>query len=295
MLSNNNIKEIILEKLDAKVVEIKEDTSGYDQYVWIIATSNPKYQKIVLKKPKNESYFRNIREVIACQKFQELDIMVPTVIYWDEEILIETFIEGAQLDQLDLDKNLQNEIFYELGKILRKIHSIPAQGFGKIKSNELVGEVSNLVEYYDSGFLHHLRNLEETKLYSPEDIQNINNYYETKKKQVDVNNSVLLHADYADSNIILTPNQEIALIDFADLSAGNPMQDYAYMYETYNGTQAFQALLDGYQDFKLEEIEFFTFCRFLWLIPMKWKENNESERLQKMLVLFSSMWKNTKN
>ena len=292
MLSNNNIKELILEKLNAKVVEIKEDTSGYDQYVWIIATSNPKYQKIVLKKPKNESYFRNIREVIACQKFQELDIMVPTVIYWDEEILIETFIEGSHLDQLDLDNNKQNEIFYELGKILRKIHSIPAQGFGKIRSMELVGEVSSLVEYYDSGFLHHLRNLEETKLYSSEDIQNISNHYETKKKLVEGNKSVLLHADYADSNIIISQNQEIALIDFADLSAGNSMQDFAYMYEKYNGTQA---LLDGYQDVKLEEIEFFTFCRFLWLIPMKLKENNKSERLQKMLVLFSSMWKNTKN
>jgi aminoglycoside phosphotransferase (APT) family kinase protein len=293
MLSHKNIKELILDKLDAKVIEIKEDSSGCDQYVWIITTSNPEHRKIVLKKPKNEEYFRIIREVIACKKFHELDILVPTLEYWDEEILIETYIEGTQLDKIDLDINAKNELFFELGKILRKIHNIQTEGFGMVKSKELIGGSSSVID--DSGFLRELRNLEQTKLFSSEDIQSIKTHYETSKKLVRGNKSVLLHADFADSNILITPDQEIALIDFADLSVGNPMQDFAYMYETYNDTKEFQALIEGYQDAEKEEIAFFTFCRFMWLIPLLWKNKKQLERFQKALVLFSSMWDSTKN
>ena len=289
MFLASSIKKLILDKLGLEVLGIQENFQGCDQNVWIITTSNSNNEKIVLKHPKNEVYLRIMREVLACELFQRIAINVPRILYWDNEILIETFIVGQLLDKIKFENVSQFEIFLNLGKILHKIHSISAVGFGKIKSMKLIGEFPDQDSYFNQGFLEDMNNLENTGIFSQKQIQNIKDHYENNKKMINKKKSVLLHADFADSNIFLTPMNEITLIDFADLSAGNPMQDFAYMYETYYGTPAFDALMEGYQEGNLPEIEFFAFCRFIWLIPLLWKNKKNHKRVQRILQLFNSM------
>lgn len=291
MFTSSFIQKLISDKLGLEVLRIQENTQGCDQYVWILTTSSLRNQRIVLKRPKNNIHFRIIREVLGCQLLQEIGLFVPHILYWDNEILIETYITGVQIDQIDFKFVSKFDLFFKLGEILKKIHTIPAKGIGHIKSMELVGEFSNLQDYFKVGFSDELQNLKSTGLFSAIDTQKILDYFETNKNLTKRERSVLLHTDYADSNILYTSNNEIALIDFADLSVGYPMQDFAYMYETYYNTPAFDALMEGYQKVDLSQIEFFAFCRFLWLIPLFWKNKVNLDRLQRILQLFTALWK----
>jgi len=103
MFSASSIKKLILDKLGLEVLGIQENFQGCDQNVWIITTSNSNNEKIVLKHPKNEVYLRIMREVLACELFQRIAINVPRILYWDNEILIETFIVGQLLDKIKFE------------------------------------------------------------------------------------------------------------------------------------------------------------------------------------------------
>ncbi|HUU78224.1 MAG TPA: aminoglycoside phosphotransferase family protein [candidate division Zixibacteria bacterium] len=285
--TENKIQQIIREKLSLQVHSITENTKGIDQDVWIIETNE---QKIVLKHPKNNNKIRNNREVIACNLLAKLDIIVPQILYVDDQILIETFLEGNLVDQVDFSKVSRYDLYFNAGQILEKIHSITTTNFGMVTDDSLVGEFSTQVEYLQAD-LGELLNLEKTPFYSQEDIKQVLQYFESNKSILENSPSVLLHADYSDSNLVYTPDGKIAVIDFGDLSIGNPMLDVTKMYLDHIGDGAFQAFIDGYGEINIEQVKLFALCWLIWLIPALWKRNNSQERVKRLCHVFESIWK----
>ena len=290
MFSLTQINKLIYGKFHATIHSIHENTEGYDQFVWIITLDNENLQKIVLKQPKNDSAFRITREVIACQELPKVNVQCPKVLFWNKDYLIETFIPGKMLNDSRLSASEKCKIFTRLGILLKKIHSIHAEGFGLIKTNTIRGEFLQFRKYSNNEFYNEIENLRKTNLFTTEQVEAIQDYYQKQKNRIDDNLSVLLHADFADSNIILLDDHKLTIIDFTDLSTGHPMQDFSYMYEKYFESEFFDAFCRGYGDVDLQQVEFFTFCRFLWLIPMKWREDPNSSRLNRIIQLFKAMW-----
>ena len=284
----NKIQEIIWEKLSLKAKSITENTIGCDQDVWIIETDK---QKVVFKHPKNNTKVRNTREAIACKLLAEKDIIVPKILYVDNQILIETFLEGTLVEQVDFSKVPRNELYFKAGEVLKKIHSIRTTNFGMIMDESLAGEFSSQIEYLESSSGEELRNLEETPFYSRKDVEQVMDYFESNKSVVKNSSSVLLHADYCDSNIIYTPEGGIAVIDFGDLSTGNPMYDITKVYIDHIGDGAFQACIDGYGKINLEQVKLFAVTWLLWLIPMLWRNKDSSARVKRLCRVFESIWK----
>ncbi|MGC9779537.1 MAG: aminoglycoside phosphotransferase family protein [Candidatus Heimdallarchaeota archaeon] len=284
----NNIKEIVWEKLSLKIESFSENTIGVDQDVWIIETDK---QKIVLKHPKNNSKARNTREAVACKLLAKKDIIVPQILYVDDQILIETFLDGTLVNQVDFSKVPRYELYFKAGEVLKKIHSIKITNFGMVNDETLVGEFSTQLEYLQSGSSDELLNLEETPFYSRKDIEQVMQYFESHKSVVKNSPSVLLHADYCDSNLVYTPDGEVGVIDFADLSAGNPMFDVTKVYIDHIGDGAFQAFNDGYGAIQLEQVKLFALDWLIWLIPALWKRNNSHERVKRLCQVFESIWK----
>ena len=290
MFSHNTIKNLIYQTLKLEIINIEENKLGCDQFVWIISTKSKYFRKIVLKKPKHDAYLLIIREVLACQLFNDIGINTPQILYWDEEYLIETFVSGIHLDDFSFKNSTDIETFYRLGQILKKIHSISANGFGMVKDINLIGDFKSLVSFLDSGFDHELTNIKESGLFTVEEISKIQEYYHREKKTAICDDPVLIHSDFADSNILVTSEKELNIIDFADLSIGHPMQDFAYMYEKYHNTACFSALMDGYGSTDLNLIKFFTFCRLFWLIPLLHSQKDTTNRLNKCISLFISIY-----
>ncbi len=286
--TNKKLKEIVWEKLSLKVKTISVNSKGWDQDVWIIETDK---QKIVFKHPKNNNKVRNTREVIACELLAKKGIIVPQILYVDDQILIETFLDGPLLEQIDFTKVHRYEVFFKIGEVLKRIHSIKTTNFGMIKDETLVGEFSTQIEYLESGSGEELLKLEKTPMYSRKDVEQVMHYFESNKSVVKNSPSVLLHADFCDSNLVYTPEGEIGVIDFGDLSAGNPMYDVTKVYIDHIGDGDFQACIDGYGVIQLEQVKLFALIWLTWLIPMLWERNNEHDRVKRLCKVFESIWK----
>ncbi|MHA1126636.1 MAG: phosphotransferase, partial [Candidatus Heimdallarchaeota archaeon] len=145
--TNNVLKEIVWEKLSQKVESLTENTKGCDQDVWVIETDK---QKIVFKHPKNNNKVRNVRETVACKLLAKKGIIVPQILYVDDDILIETFLDGTLVEQVDFSKVPRYELYSKTGEVLKKIHSIRTTNFGMIMDESLVGEFSSQIEYLES-------------------------------------------------------------------------------------------------------------------------------------------------
>ncbi|MHA1531997.1 MAG: aminoglycoside phosphotransferase family protein [Candidatus Heimdallarchaeota archaeon] len=286
--TTKKIKEIVWEKLTQKIESLTENTKGWDQDVWVIETDK---QKVVLKHPKNNNKVRNIRETVACKLLAKKGIIVPQILYVDDEILIETFLDGTLVEQIDFTKVPRYDLFFKVGEALKKIHSIRTTNFGMITDESLVGEFSSQIEYLESSSGEELRNLEETPFYSRKDVNQAMEYFESNKSILKSSSSVLLHADCCDSNLIYTPEGEISLIDFGDLSTGNPMYDITKVYIDHIGDGGFQACIDGYGTINFEQVKLFAVTWLLWLIPMLWKRNDAHNRVKRLCRVFESIWK----
>ncbi|MHA1435106.1 MAG: aminoglycoside phosphotransferase family protein [Candidatus Heimdallarchaeota archaeon] len=282
------IKEIILEKLSLKVKTISVNSRGWDQDVWIIETDK---QKIVFKHPKNNNKVRNTREVIACKLLAKKDIIVPQILYVDDQILIETFLDGSLVEQIDFTKVPRYELYFKAGEVLKRIHSIKTTNFGMITDKTLVGEFSTQIEYLESSLGEELLNLEKTPFYTRRDVEQVMQYFGSNKSVVKNSPSVLLHGDFCNPNIIYTPECEIGVIDFGDLSAGNPMYDVTKIYLDHIGDGAFQACIDGYGEIQLEQVKLFALGWLTWFIPVLWKRNDAHGRVKRLCRVFESIWK----
>ncbi|MHA1740317.1 MAG: hypothetical protein ACTSWD_17130, partial [Candidatus Heimdallarchaeota archaeon] len=81
------------------------------------------------------------------------------------------------------------------------------------------------------------------------------------------------------------------VIDFTELSAGNPMFDVTKVYTEHIGDGAFQAFNDGYGTIHLEQMKLFAIRYLIWQIPALWKRNDAHDRVKRICKVFESIWK----
>ncbi len=285
--TNKKIKEIVWEKLSLKVKTISRNTRGWEFDVWIIETDK---QKIVLKHPKDNSKIKNTH-AIASKLLAKMGFIVPQILYVDDQILIETFLDGTYVEQIDFSKVPRYEVYFKIGEVFKKMHSIKTTNFGMVTDETLAGKFSTQIESLQSGLSDELLVLEKTPYYSRKDVEQVLHYFESNKSVVKNSPSVLLHADYCDSNLVYTPDGEIGLIDLAELSAGNPMFDVTKVYTEHRDDGAFQAFIDGYGTIQLEQVKLFALRWLIWLIPALWKRNDAHDRVKRLCQVFESIWK----
>lgn len=285
--TNNKLKKIVWEKLSLKVKTISRNTRGWEMDVWIMETDK---QKIVFKHPMDNRKVRN-SHAIAYKLLAKKGIIVPQILYIDDQILIETFLDGTYLEQIDFSKVPRYEVFLKIGEVFKKIHSIKTTNFGMITDEPLVGKFSTQIEYLQSGLSDELLVLEKTPYYSRKDVEQVLQYFESHKSVVKNSSSVLLHADFCGSNLVYTPDGEIGMIDFADLSVGNPMFDVTKVYTEHIGDGSFQAFKDGYGAIQLEQVKLFALRHLIFLIPALWKRNDEHDRVKRLCQVFETIWK----
>jgi fructosamine-3-kinase len=164
-LSVNEIKQIMEQKLRLKTFKITDFSLGYDQDVWKVETS---METLILKCPKKHNLVRNQREKLSCSLMAEKGLIAPNVLYMDENVLIETFIVGTLVSEVDFSNNESEMVYRKIGETLSKMHEIKGKNYGLVMSDQLIGE--NLLEEYEEGFLDELKILKQTHFYSEQDL-----------------------------------------------------------------------------------------------------------------------------
>ncbi|MBS1579238.1 MAG: phosphotransferase [Bacteroidetes bacterium] len=285
-MTENNIKEIIVQQLNEQVNHIKDCSKGVEQKVFIATTTTNK--KYVIKHPqKNEMIFR---EVFACNMLKN-KIPVPEIIHSTNEYVIESYINGNDLNEITLTETEEEKIYTQLGEILAIIHSHKTEAYGAIMPNGK-GKHSNLKNFslYNE---HTLNKLRKAYLSSGETKQ-LQIFFEKNEHYFNNTTSVLLHYDFIDSNIRINNNSVSGIIDFGDLAAGCSALDFAWIYIHHYNKKAFNYILKGYaKEVDINEIKFFAACNLVWFITYEKTKNVALQKLNMLnnIVGFKSSFK----
>ena len=257
----SEIKKLFKEKLCVLVVSIKDRSLGVDQKVKIVQTTNG---YMVLKIPCSDKS-KIIKEIIGTDLCHKVGVPAPQVILAKNKYLVEEYINGKNLDEINCKKQVYANLYKQLGQILRKLHTVRMQGFGPVGRNGK-GEFKTERDYIHSWFPRELKRLKKTTYYSAQQIKQISRFYNEHRNLLDNSTPVLLHNDIHDHNIIAKGTSISGIIDFGDLLAGATMDDFSLMYIDHFGTYKFDKLVEGYGHVRIKEIEFYVFLRLTWLI-----------------------------
>ena len=264
-MRKSEIELIFVNAINEQIVASKDVSKGIEQQVTIIETA---YDKYVLKLPKKKEM--NFREVMACRLLKN-KVLVPEIVAYTEDFVIETYIPGNDLNEKQLNKIDAEKVYIEVGNILAIIHSHSAKGYGIIMPNQ-IGEYNNIKSFS----LYNDTNLKMLQKYylSSSEIKKVVAFVENKQYYFDNKQSVLLHYDFIDTNLRIDNKKITGVIDFGDLSAGCPALDFAWIYIYHYGTINFDLIMKGYENkIDIDEVKFFVVCNLIWFITYEDKRN----------------------
>ena len=237
-----------------KVLNTKDFSVGCDRYVYLFETTEGKY---IVKKAK-ECKEAITNEILVKSIITDITLPFPHILYADETIIVETYIEGHHLN--DYEPVI---VYKEIGECLRKLHTIKRTGFGFM--NELgIGKFSNekesiteLIDVHDPIFKVHSM------------LKSVDVAYIVQKniELLDSKESVLIHADLYNQNILANNGRLAGIIDFADSMAGSPERDLGLFYMTYGKKELWDAFLEGYnKEFNHKKFLLYAFIYGTWII-----------------------------
>jgi len=133
-MNSKDITQLFQDKLGLEATSITDKSKGVDQEVKIIETNNGTF---VLKIPHEEKD-KILKQIVATKLCAKKGMPVPKIIFSNDDLLIETCIEGIDLDELDVSKYVFEKIYFEIGKLMKKMHSIKGENFGPVNQDKLV-------------------------------------------------------------------------------------------------------------------------------------------------------------
>jgi len=262
-----DLTKINIEKLFSRLfadvpIKIIESSHGIDQEVKIVITKNRNY---VLKKPRREKYVIG-NEVFAAMKWGEIGIPVPKTIWHDKELLIQEFIDGEKFGKVKLSKNNKMKIYYQVGKIMKKMHSVETKGYANIKGKG-VGEFSSSEEYKNWA-LRRVKTsfsiIKKRKLMSDADLVFLKKEVERLIKYFGKNKFVLTHQDLVEDHIFVKDNKLVGIIDFGDIKSDDPMADFRKI--ARNNEDYFKEVIRGYGQVNKDNIELHQLLVYLYRV-----------------------------
>ncbi len=278
----NHLHTLFLKELQANVLEIIDSSKGVDQEVKRVKTNKGEF---IYKKPLHESD-KIIKEKIGCAIATKQNIPAPQIVFFNDVELIETAIPGKIISEWQLTKEERLTIFRKVGILLARFHQARTEGFGKITAQGK-GEYNTLKEFLHSWLDKELITLEKEKVFSNETLQQIKTYFSNKSYLTNDQESVYIHADITDYNILIDEKQEITgFVDFGDLLAGPPEMDFATWTSETDDLDEVEALMEGYGTPDREKVAYYSAAWIIWMIN-DFSQNNKIEKvnmLSKRLV-----------
>jgi len=281
---NKRIVNIFRRNLGEDVVDIIDCSKGIEQVVKIVETKTTRY---IFKLPHWGSESMVYRENFACSHIK--NVPLPKIIIKGRDYIIESFIAGQSLNELKISQRQQAKIYIYLGRYINKIHSLKMRGFGELQKNAC-GKHSVPIDYVEFLLKQHRSSLLKTKLFDKALIQRLQNYLHDNIVLF-TNESVLLHGDLIDNNILINKNKISGLIDFGDASCGSREYDLAKIYIEKN-SKIFNEVLNGYGKklVNMEKVKYFAVLHLLYMIPYFYSTNKV--KYVKCMRLLKSLIKN---
>ncbi|ACL70105.1 aminoglycoside phosphotransferase [Halothermothrix orenii H 168] len=280
-MSNAEIKDKNYKKLKRNAQNIilkylgeKREIDGVYNNNWVFLTTDNKKPYMVKFVPQNEARRLEIENTMYKFITSKTDIPVPEVLTYGQNqhgsYLLREVIEGHSLKEyFKKTRNVEN-IFYEAGQILAKLHSIEFEDKGIIKPDLSVKkyDIFSKTEYLfflEKLFVNGVISREKYSLLKKVDI----NYYFGGRK------NVLCHCDYTPNNILVKNNQIVGIIDF-EWASSAPFMDDLVSFDLFAELDGFNRQINSYykgyklikeiDKFYFENINFYKFYRLITML-----------------------------
>lgn len=270
-MKDSQIKNIFIKYLKETPVKIIDSSNGYDQIVKIIITKDNKY---VFKYPRIEKEIIQ-NQVFASKKWLDIGIPVPKVLYHNKDFLIESFISGIQLDRLKATKKQKQTIYFQLGKLIKKMHSIKTKGFGQFEGQNK-GRYKKLEDYekWTKNKLEFtIEFIKEHKLLSIKELALLEDYIKKNVKLSKKINYVLTHQDLCEEHIYINNGKISGIIDLGDIKSDDPMSDFRRIAKEKSNQKFLPHVIKGYAGANKQRINLHRFLLIMYLIPKLYNRN----------------------
>ncbi len=143
----------------------------------------------------------------------------------------------------------EEQLVYEMGKTMAKLHNIKVDGFGpfsneEAKNGRLVGTFKTLHDSINAGLDENLDRLVKYNILSREVADKMRILFENNPL-LDSNESVLVHNDFADWNLLTDGDTVSGVIDWDECVGGHPIQEIA-CWSTFFDPERIDPFLQGY-------------------------------------------------
>lgn len=178
--------------------------------------------------------------------------------YCIHELESDTDISYQVIEKLDGDTvqfclkgnpEKEEQLVIEMGKTMAFLHKIKVAGFGpfdneQAKKGILVGKHKSLKDSINAGLDENLERLVKYNILDKEVADKIKKLFEDNEL-LNSNDSVLIHNDFADWNLLTDGNTITGVIDWDECVAGNPIQEIA-CWSTFFDPERIKPFLKGY-------------------------------------------------
>lgn len=188
-----------------------------------------------------------------------LENSIPTYkTYCIHELESETDISYQVIEKLEgdivqfylkehLDK--EEQLVFEMGKTMARLHKIKVYGFGpfdneQAKNGMLRGIHKSLKDFVKAGLEENLERLVNNHILSKKITNKIKELFDDNEL-LNSKESVLIHNDFADWNLLTNGNTITGVIDWDECVAGNPVQEIA-CWSTFFEPERIESFLRGY-------------------------------------------------
>jgi aminoglycoside phosphotransferase (APT) family kinase protein len=143
----------------------------------------------------------------------------------------------------------ETTLITEAGKMMARVHQVKVSGFGpfdneKAKHGELVGLHETLGDSVRAGLPFNLEVLQQYDVFTTEQAEAVAKLFESNPL-LDSTESVLVHNDFADWNLLTDGKTVTGILDWDECVASDPISDIA-CWSTFFNPGRLQGFLDGY-------------------------------------------------
>ncbi len=187
------------------------------------------------------------------------------------------FVAYPTLLSLSRAKKLDHKAMAgEFGKFLAKLHGIKLPGFGFLDTRtlkreaRLSGRDPTWQEYFNKCLPSHLKYLRDCGLLEGPVVQQIEGLFSRHEALLNIRQGALLHRDFAYWNILGTPTEIKAVIDWDDAVIGDPADDLGIV-NCFNDPDFMAILLANYSGERHPPPELHARIQLYTLRNMLWK------------------------
>ena len=235
----------------------KFELAEFGRNNWVFLTN-----ELVMSIPRNGNKIQYNIRVAATKKLMEHNIPTTDVVDYNNkngiEYIITKKIEGSNIDLNKISLNERNELHFNTGKILKNVHSIKTESFGRMDEKS-IGTSKTWKKFVENYFLESMNRVYKTKFLVDKYGRKIESSFTNNLNLCDtVNNPSFLHGDYHLGNLLFKNNRVSALLDLDIVTSGDTAWDIGHYSRTFNksrkeGMKHFRKGYGGEYDLKRED------------------------------------------